>query len=230
MAAELIAALDYPDARQALALARVLRTQVKWFKVGLELFISAGPSVVCQLKDLELLVFLDLKIYDIPNTAISAAKATARLGADMLTLHCQGGKRMCAGVVEALRESCPKSPLTMGVTALTSFGADEMPGIAATPSEFGLELADLAAGWGLNGVICSAGEAEAIKAGHPDLICVCPGIRPVGSVKDDQSRCYTPAQAVRTGADYLVVGRPINRSPDPARAAAEILAAMASAI
>lgn len=226
--AALIVALDFDNATDALACARSLAGLPCWFKVGLELFISAGPAIVRQLKERNNSVFLDLKLYDIPNTAIKAALAAAKLGADMLSIHCQGGEAMCAGVAKALASACPRPPLLIGVTALTSFRDNEMPGISLPISEYGCELAVLARAWGLNGVVCSPLEAREIKRAA-GLLCVCPGIRPEGAAMDDQGRASAPAFAIAAGADFLVVGRPITKSGDPRKAASGILEEMAQA-
>lgn len=226
--AELIAALDFDKPEIALALARLLKPQLNWCKVGLELFISAGPPIVKDLKKLGYKVFLDLKIYDIPNTAIRAAIAAANLGADMLTIHCQGGEIMCASVASALFDKFIDPPLVIGVTALTSFEDGGMPGIYSPVEEYAQYLAEQANLWAISGVVCAPGEAARIKA-KTDLLCVCPGIRPSGSRPDDQGRIATPAMAIANGADFLVVGRPISQSADPVAATAKILAEMAKA-
>lgn len=220
----LTVALDFAEEDRALALARKLRPCSPWLKVGLELFVSAGPDIVRKLKDLDFKVFLDLKFYDIPNTVAAAAVAAQKTGADMLTLHLQGGKRMCGAALAALGG---QRPLLAGVTALTSFASGEMPGIAAEPGAFGRELALAAAKWGLDGVVCSGWEVHAIKQRTPGMICVCPGIRPAGSASQDQRRIMTPAQAVSAGADFLVIGRPITENASPESAARDILAEMA---
>ena len=123
-----------------------------------------------------------------------------------------------------------KAPQLFGVTALTSFGPGEMPGISADPSDFALELAGKARGWGLDGVVCSGHEAARIKASCQGLRCLCPGIRPAGADTDDQQRIMTPARAVQAGADFLVVGRPILKAPSPAEAARAIQAEMKAAV
>lgn len=226
--AGLIVALDFDNATDALACAQSMAGLPCWFKVGLELFISAGPAIVRRLKEQNHNIFLDLKLYDIPNTAIKAALAAARLGADMLSIHCQGGEAMCAGVAQALAKGCPRPPLLIGVTALTSFRDNEMPGISLPVCEYGCRLAVLARAWGLNGVVCSPLEASEIKRAS-GLLCVCPGIRPEGAAMDDQGRPGTPAFAIEAGADYLVIGRPITKNGDPRKAASGILAEMAQA-
>lgn len=217
---ELIVALDCSNQRQALGLAALLRPQIKWFKVGLELFISAGPQIVAELAEMDCRIFLDLKIYDIPNTAGAAARAAIMPGVGIFTIHLQGGERMCAAAREAFAGS---GILCAGVTALTSFNSGEMPGIAESPAEYGLYLAGKAQDWGLDAIVCAAGEAAEIRKKAPSLALICPGIRPGQSTGDDQRRIATPAQAIRAGADFLVVGRPITRAPDPLAAAHGIL-------
>lgn len=219
----LIVALDLPDAKQALFLAERLKGVVSWLKVGLELFIAAGPEIVARLKRLDFQVFLDLKLYDIPNTVAGAVASAVEIGCDMLTLHLQGGARMCEAARAVSREN---DLLLLGVTALTSFAPGEMPGITVPPSEFAWTLAANAREWGLSGVVCSGFEAAGIKGAFPDLFCVCPGIRPQALAWDDQRRAMTPAQAAAAGADFIVVGRPVLRASDPALAAEEIILAM----
>lgn len=225
--AQLIVALDFPRREAALSLARDLRGFVPWCKVGLELFTLGGPALIEALKSLQYNVFLDLKFYDIPHTVAQAVKAAASLGIDMLTLHCQGGERMCREAVEAASGVAQGKPLLFGVTVLTSFMPGEMPGISAAPAEHALALARGARAWGLDGVVCSGHEAGQIKAALPALQCLCPGIRPAGSSAGDQRRIMTPARAVAEGADFLVVGRPITGAPSPVEAARRILAEMA---
>lgn len=226
--AELIVALDSNSADAALKWVSLTARHVSWFKVGLELFVGAGPGILAAIRAMApgSRVFLDLKFYDIPNTAAAAAYAAALAGADMLTVHCQGGRRMCEAVMARLREFGSAAPLTLGVTALTSMGVGDMPGITETPSQYGRELAAMAAAWGLNGVVCSGHEARAIRARHPELALVCPGIRPAGACRADQARVMTPYEAVNAGADYLVIGRPITTAPDPAQMVQEILQEM----
>lgn len=230
--AQLIVALDVPRQGIALELARELRGLVPWCKVGMELFTLAGPALLGQLREMGFRVFLDLKFYDIPHTVGQAVRAAAAVGVDLLTLHCQGGERMCREArtaVNSLDSAAQARPLLFGVTVLTSFAAGEMPGIHAAPADFSQELALNAQSWGLDGVVCSGQEAARIKAAAPALRCLCPGIRPAGSDAGDQHRIATPAAAVLAGADYLVVGRPILAAPSPAAAARQILDEMAAA-
>lgn len=223
--AELIIALDFGHPGAALAMAERMRGRVSWLKVGLELFCAAGPALVKTLRSKDFNIFLDLKIYDIPNTAAGAVREAAKMGAAMLTVHCQGGRRMCESALEAAM-SLPEPPLIVGVTALTSFAEDEMPGINVPPHAYALELAGLAEAWGLNGVVCSGHEAGEIKS-LTGLLAVCPGIRPAISAHGDQRRVVTPSQAVAAGADFLVVGRPVTASPAPEAAVEQIMAEMA---
>ncbi len=226
---QLAVALDLPEKQLALELARKLRGTVPWCKVGMELFTHAGPSLLEELSAMGFSVFLDLKFYDIPNTVAQAVKAAAAAGVNMLTLHCQGGERMCRAAAEAAAGVSGQRPLIFGVTVLTSFAPGEMPGIEASPADFALALARQAGPWGLDGVVCSGHEATAIKASCPGLRCLCPGIRPAGSAAGDQRRVMTPALAIAAGADYLVVGRPITAAPDPLAMARQITEEMASA-
>lgn len=223
--AELILALDIPGKVQSLALARRLAGLVPWCKVGLELFCVAGPEIIAELRAMGFRVFLDLKFYDIPHTVAQAVKAAGESGAEILTIHCQGGERMCKAAVDAA-QACAVRPRIFGVTALTSFGPGEMPGIRLDPADFALKLAENAASWGLDGVVCSGAECAKIKQIQPGLLCLCPGIRPKGEALNDQRRAVTPEEAVSQGADYLVVGRPILKAQDPRLCAEQILAQM----
>ena len=219
--AELVVALDFDDALEALNMATSLRGQAPWVKVGLELFTVEGPRVLYALKGLGYKVFLDLKLHDIPNTVGRATLACARAGADLVTLHLTGGERMCRAAVDAVR-NLPNRPLVFGVTVLTSLADGELPGCREPLSDFARTLADDAACWGLDGVVCSGRECAGIKVRYPELRCLTPGIRLDQGEADDQKRVMTPAQAVAAGSDFLVVGRPITRASDPAAAAAAI--------
>ncbi|MDR1660217.1 MAG: orotidine-5'-phosphate decarboxylase [Desulfovibrio sp.] len=223
--AQLILALDVPERDRALSLARELADIVPWCKVGMELFTLAGPALLRELKRLGCKIFLDLKFYDIPRTVGRAVRAAAAVGADSLTLHCQGGERMCRTARGALADMTAR-PLLFGVTALTSFTRGEMPGIDVAPSDFALFLAQRAVAWGLDGVVCSGLEVGLVKQSRPDLLCLCPGIRPAGAAAGDQRRVVTPGEAVRAGADFLVVGRPIVQAASPRTAAQQILQEM----
>ncbi len=193
-------------------------------KVGLELFTQEGSSVVAALKDLGFKVMLDLKMFDIPNTVAGGVASACRMGVDLITLHALGGERMIRAAAETIAAVDGPKPLLFAVTVLTSMAPGELPGYEGDLSALAADLAASGQVWGLDGVVCSGHEVEAIKARCPGLLCLTPGIRPAsGSVADDQRRVMTPAQAVRIGSDFLVVGRPITKSPVPADAARAIL-------
>ena len=236
---DVIVALDMPEAAQALELADSLRgsEQPPWLKVGLELFTVAGPDMVRGLVERECQVFLDLKLHDIPNTVSRAARASARLGAHLITLHISGGEAMIRQAVEALHEGGegPCRPLALGITLLTSDDGKDLPG-GMSPAEFVVSQAMKAKAWGLDGVVCSGHEVAAVKAAcGSELLCVTPGIRPVSYLEgvqavDDQRRIMTPAKAVVAGADFLVIGRPITQAIDPAAALRGVRAEIAEAL
>ena len=217
----LVIALDVPGRGAALELADRLLPVTPWMKVGLELFTAAGPEVVSALKGMGCKVFLDLKFHDIPNTVAGAVRSAIRTGADICNVHVSGGEEMCRAAAKAALEerSAGLRCVLLGVTVLTSTTATG--NTAAQVLEYSLK----ARAWGLDGVVCSGQEAAAVKqANKGDILCLCPGIRPAGyGAEDDQNRILTPEQAVRAGADYLVVGRPVTKAPDPALAAREII-------
>ena len=223
-------ALDTPDAARARSLARALAGRVGGFKVGLEAFVANGPSLVRELHDGGHVVFLDLKLHDIPNTVAGAAGAAARLGVAYLTVHALGGPSMIARAVEACREHAPvggPAPVVLAVTILTSPDDASLAriGVDGTCAQAVPRLAALAREAGATGLVCSPLEIAAARAAHPDGVLVVPGIRPAvpGPRKpDDQARVATPAEAVRAGADRIVVGRPITEAADPAAAAEAI--------
>lgn len=228
----LIVALDTPDASSALALASRLEGSVRWFKVGLELYLAAGEQVVRELKSRGYSVFLDLKLHDIPNTVAGAIRSIGRLEPDLLTLHAAGGRSMMIAASDAAA-SLAKPPRLLAVTVLTSLdgAAIEEVGVCATPAEQVLRLGRLAIECGMAGMVCSPQEAGTLRAALPGALLVTPGIRPAGSDRGDQKRIATPASALQAGADMLVVGRPITAAPDPRAAAEAILEEMrASAI
>jgi len=218
--AELVVALDYPGAESALGMAEKLSGSVPWVKVGLELFVAEGPELVRQLKGMGFKVFVDLKFMDIPNTVRGAVRSAVKSGADMVNIHMLGGRRMAqaalAGRDEATEAGAQK-PLLLGVTVLTSMESDDLPfDFHGDIGDLVLDLASKGKQYGLDGVVCSAMEAEAIKnACGEEYQCLTPGIRPVGSEVGDQRRVMTPARAVAAGSDFLVVGRPITGSSDP---------------
>lgn len=222
---ELVIALDLPDSQEALRFAELLKGHVKWLKIGLQLFIAGGPEIVRNLRSMGFKIFLDLKFYDIPNTVANAVNSACVLDVSMLTIHAQGGRIMCQAALDAASKTAC-NPLVACVTALTSFGDGDMPGIAASPEKFAIELAGMVASWGMKAIVCSPKEAAEIKKFQPDLKCVCPGIRPAGASSDDQKRSLGPAEAIAYGADFLVVGRPVLKSPDPTKTVSEIIGAM----
>ncbi len=225
----IIVALDFPTRDAALALASWLDPAQCRVKVGKELFTSSGPSVVEKLHRQGFEVFLDLKFHDIPNTTAMAVKAAAELGVWMVNVHCSGGLRMMAACREELEKINGPRPLLIGVTVLTSMEQSDLAGIGLdiAPAQQVLRLAALATQAGLDGLVCSAQEAVALKAAHPQLQLVTPGIRSAGSAADDQKRILTPRQALAAGSDYLVIGRPISQAENPAAALAAIVAELA---
>jgi orotidine-5'-phosphate decarboxylase len=212
-----IVPLDVPEAAQALALAARLDPRLCRVKVGKELFTAAGPAVVDELQQRGFEVFLDLKYHDIPNTVAGACRAAARLGVWMLNVHASGGEAMMRAAREAV-STVARPPLLTAVTILTSLGDDELHKVGFTGSaeENVVRLARLARSCGLDGVVCSAQEARTLRqATGTDFILVTPGIRLPESPRDDQARTVTPSEAVKMGATYLVIGRPITQSADP---------------
>ncbi len=225
----IIVALDFPTREAALQLADQLDPRLCRVKVGKELFTSCGSDIVTTLRDKGFDVFLDLKFHDIPNTTAMAVKAAAEMGVWMVNVHCSGGLRMMAACRETLDKLTGPKPLLIGVTVLTSMEREDLAGIGLDiePQEQVLRLAGLAAKAGLDGLVCSAQEAQALKAAYPGLQLVTPGIRPAGSAQDDQRRILTPRQALEAGSDYLVIGRPISQAANPAQALATVVAELA---
>ncbi len=226
----LIVALDYSDAFEALSLAQELVPLRPWVKVGLELLMHAGPRIISDLRDLGLPVFLDGKFHDIPNTVAKAMQASAATGASMINVHASGGVRMMqaareAADVGAMISGLPR-PLVIAVTVLTSLTPQEFresTGCMCTLEEQAVAQAMLAKDAGLDGVVSSVSEVAKIKdACGNDFLTVTPGIRLAAS-QDDQRRVATPRAAIRAGADFLVVGRPITQAPDPYAVCAGIL-------
>ena len=227
----LIVALDYPSAGRALDVVERLGNLVQWFKVGLELYIAEGNSIIEQVRERGYSVFLDLKLHDIPNTVAGAVRAVSASGAGMLTVHAAGGPAMLAAAQEAAAVM-PSAPKLLAVTVLTSMDAARLAetGVSASPSDQVLRLAGLADEAGIRGLVASSQEAARLRAGYPDSTLVIPGIRPTGARAGDQKRVATPGAAITDGADYLVVGRPITQAADPAAAAQAILDEMEAAV
>jgi len=225
-------ALDYGNAADALALVQRLDPRQCGLKVGKELFVTAGPEPVRRMVERGFAVFLDLKFHDIPNTVASACAAAARLGVAMVNVHASGGRAMLAAAREAVDRAIARPPLLIAVTVLTSLTDGDLAdiGYSASTQDIALCLARLTRACGLDGVVCSAQEAPALRSGlGPGFKLVTPGIRLADSVKDDQARVVTPEAAVRNGADYLVIGRPITQAADPVATLAAINASLAKA-
>jgi orotidine-5'-phosphate decarboxylase len=228
----LIVALDVPDKASANALVARLEDTCQWFKVGLELFVAAGPAVLEPILRRGHSVFLDLKFHDIPNTVAGAVRSAAALGVRMMTVHGSGGPAMLTAARAAL-EGLPDPPQLLAVTVLTSMDATQLAavGIDRSPASQVELLARMGLAQGYRGFVCSPQEVAALRAlTGPEGVLVVPGIRPAGSGIGDQKRVAIPADALRSGASYLVVGRPITQAPDPAEAAAGILKEMAQAL
>ena len=233
---KVIVALDFANPMRALALADRLDPAACALKVGKEMFVVAGPEPVRWMVARGFRVFLDLKFHDIPNTVAQACAAATRLGVWMLNVHAAGGAAMLGAartaVDAAAAEQGRPQPLLIAVTVLTSLGDADLAatGIRDAPAPQALRLARLSAASGLDGVVCSAVEAQALRSAlGPRFKLVTPGIRLAGSPKDDQARIITPEAAIANGADYLVVGRPITQAADPVAALAAINASLGPA-
>jgi orotidine-5'-phosphate decarboxylase len=228
----LIVALDVPDAASAANLVCQLENTCHWFKVGLELFVAAGPAVLKPLVARGHSVFLDLKFHDIPNTVAGAVRSAANLGVRMMTVHAAGGPAMLAAARAAL-DGVANPPELLAVTVLTSMDQAQVNavGVERSPAKQVERLARMGLEAGMRGFVCSPQEVASLRAlTGPEGVLVIPGIRPAGSATGDQKRIATPGDALRQGASYLVVGRPITQAPDPAEAAEAILREMAEAL
>ncbi len=231
-----IVALDCSGER-ALELADLLGEEVRWVKVGMELFYAEGAPVVRELKRRGLNVFLDLKLHDIPNTVRNAARVLSSLGADMLTVHAGGGDAMVAAAREGIDQGASqaglRAPRLLAVTVLTSLDQDALGrlGVDRPVADHARLLARLACGNGADGVVCSPMEAPLMRAALPEgALVVTPGVRPAGSALGDQSRVATPGGAIAAGSTHLVVGRPITKAADPRVAARAIIEEVALAL
>lgn len=229
----IIVALDVPTAVQALALAQNIAPAVGAFKIGSELFTSAGPDIVKKIRATGAAVFLDLKFHDIPNTVAKAVAAAVRLDVQMLTIHTGGGLAMMQAAEEAAQKTASQAglnaPLVLGVTVLTSMDAAELSnvGITANIGQQVERLASLAAQAGLRGLVCSPLELAALRAVLPSTVqLVTPGIRGPGDAIGDQKRVLSAREAMAAGANWLVIGRPIYAAENPRAAAEQILASI----
>jgi orotidine-5'-phosphate decarboxylase len=227
----LIVALDFPSAAIALDHVDRLEGQALWFKVGLQLYLAAGGSIVETLRNRGHKVFLDLKLHDIPNTVAGAIYSVAPLGASLLTVHAAGGCAMLNAAAEATAKA--NGPELLAVTVLTSFDAAQLActGVSdALPAQV-LRLARMAEAAGIHGMVCSPEEVSNLRAElASNSLLVIPGIRPASAEHGDQRRVATPASAIRAGASKLVVGRPITQAVNPAAAAEAILAEIAAVL
>ena len=218
----IIVALDLPTSDEALALVRQLSSHAGLFKIGLQLYTAAGPEIVRAVRDLGGRVFLDLKLHDIPNTVGRAVESACSLGVEMLTLHLSGGRAM----IEAAVGAAAPEMLLLGVTVLTSANDATLReiGVVSAMEEQVLRLAQLGVESGIQGFVASPHELAPLRTAHGAKIkIVTPGIRPAGSPAGDQKRTMTPAEALKAGADFLVIGRPITAAPDPRAALEQIV-------
>jgi orotidine-5'-phosphate decarboxylase len=228
----LVVALDVDSVSQALSLVERLRGIAGMFKVGKQLFTAAGPDVVRAIIAMGERVFLDLKFHDIPNTVAKAGVEAARLGVSIFNLHALGGSQMMQAAVKAVNETAEREkiarPLILGVTVLTSHTQDSLNeiGIERSLEDEVVSLARLCAASGIDGVVASPHEIIPIRnvVKKPGFVILTPGVRPAGAALDDQSRVMTPAEAMRAGANYLVIGRPITAAADPTKAAQMMIA------
>lgn len=214
----IIVALDYSTADSALAIVDKLSPALCRLKVGKELFTRAGPDLVRELNRRGFQVFLDLKFHDIPNTVAQACRAAADLGVWMVNVHAQGGRKMMQAARDVLAEYGDQRPLLIAVTILTSLGAEDLSevGLQGSPADNVLRLAALTQDCGLDGVVCSPQEAVILRGRlGTNFQLITPGVRPAGAAADDQRRVMTPGQAINSGANYLVIGRPITQAADP---------------
>jgi orotidine-5'-phosphate decarboxylase len=218
-------ALDAPDIDVAAHWATLVTPYVSTVKIGLELYLRYGPAVVATVRGGSgVRVFLDLKLHDIPNTVAGAARAVSKLRPEILTVHAAGG----ADMIKAAVETAPET-LVAAVTLLTSISDQDLArlGVEGAVSDAVLRMAALAVSAGAGGLVCSPQEVAAVRAEvGPDILLITPGIRPAGATSDEQARIATPEQALKAGADLLVIGRPITRAADPGAAAAAIAASL----
>jgi len=221
----LIVALDVPDRSAALKAVDQLSGHVGYFKLGLEIFTREGPRLVEEIRDRGEKIFLDLKLHDIPNTVKGAVRSACQLGVHMLTVHASGGAKMLEAASQEA-QSTEAAPLILAVTALTSLSEEEIQrvGVAGSVEQWVERLAEMAYQSGIRGLVASSKELPMLRSKFQNSMrYVIPGIRPTGAAVQDQSRIATPSEAVRAGASYIVVGRPILQAADPAQAADAII-------
>lgn len=224
-----LVALDFDDAAKARSVASSLAKHVGGFKVGLELIMSSGPSVISEIAELGLPVFADVKLHDIPNTVRGAARAVGSRGARWLTVHATGGRSMIEAAIEGMSAyQPPETNGVLAVTVLTSLESSDLDdiGMRSDVGESTLSLTGLASDVGAEGVVCSAREVASVARVGPSLLKVTPGIRLAGSDSQDQKRVATPGEALAAGADWIVLGRAITAAPDPVGAAQEVAASL----
>ncbi|MBI5906391.1 MAG: orotidine-5'-phosphate decarboxylase [Deltaproteobacteria bacterium] len=222
----IIVALDTDSPEAALATVKALSGEVGMFKVGMELFPRGGPELVRRIREAGHGVFLDLKFHDIPNTVAGAVRSAAALGCRFATVHASGGRAMLAAAAEAAKGT---GTTVLAVTVLTSLDDADLAdvGFSSGSADAVQRLAGLAVASGAGGIVCSAKEVASVRARvGPAVVLVTPGVRMPGEDAGDQKRVVTPADAIRRGADYLVVGRPITKAADPKAAARAIAASM----
>ncbi|MGK7936267.1 MAG: orotidine-5'-phosphate decarboxylase [Xenococcaceae cyanobacterium] len=222
----IIVPLDVPNLEDAIELVNKL-SQVTFWKVGLELFVSAGSDILQFLQDKEKRIFLDLKFHDIPNTVAGACRSASKYGVDLLTLHATMGRKALQSAVEAT-SIAEKPPKLLAITLLTSLNSRDLAFDLKIPvelPEYALKMALLAKESGIDGAVCSPHEVNQLRqVCGDDFLLVCPGVRPSWAVAGDQKRVMTPAQAIAAGADYLVIGRPITQAENPVEAWSKICA------
>ena len=221
----IIAALDVQTTAEALAVLDRIGDAVGFYKIGMELFTAEGPDVVKAVKAKGKKVFLDLKFHDIPRTVERAVTSAGKMGVDLLTIHASGGKTMIEAAATAAKAFGSKRPRILAVTVLTSLDTTDLAdiGVGRPPAEQVEALGRLAVGHGADGLVCSPKEVRRLRETlGPEALLVTPGVRPAGADIGDQKRVATPASAIRDGASYLVIGRPIVQASDP-RAAAEAI-------
>ena len=228
---KMIVALDVPNGEAMRSTLSSMPDSIEWYKVGLELFCSEGPSVLEPLQEQNKSIFLDLKLHDIPRTVGNAVKTAAEHGVNLMTVHAVGGRAMLEEASEAAA-SCAIPPKLVAVTTLTSLNQDDFSdlGVNRTVEEQALALGELAITSGIDGLVTSAHEAHALRKAFPEALLVTPGIRmPSGDV-GDQKRVATPSFAIKQGATHIVIGRPIVQATDPILATSIMLDDMNKAV